>query len=291
MTKSNERKNLQDKFGVLRRELTELRKKLNIVGPEKEKWFKRKEDLKKEVSSLIKEVKEKREKKEEINSRVKNLKEKRETKNKEVKEKIEKVKTLKENVLGSERRSSPGVLKKQIEDLELKIETEALKFSEEKKLMKKISKLRQEYKKIKEDKALLDEKFKANEDINMDKKIAEEFHKQVQDMAKKGKKEYNSYLELSQKIKTLNSEQEKAFECFLKSKKGFNKVSKNLKNKLGEVSKIKKKLDEVNQGKKEKEKEKQEKDLEEKSQNVEEKLKKGEKLTNEDLIKFQGSKD
>jgi uncharacterized coiled-coil DUF342 family protein len=125
----------------------------------------------------------------------------------------------------------------------------------------------------------------------MDKKIAEEFHKQVQDMAKKGKKEYNSYLELSQKIKTLNSEQEKAFECFLKSKKGFNKVSKNLKNKLGEVSKIKKKLDEVNQGKKEKEKEKQEKDLEEKSQNVEEKLKKGEKLTNEDLIKFQGSKD
>ena len=52
MTKSNDRKNLQDKFRDLSRELIELRKKLNIVGPEKEKWFKKKEDLKKEVFSL-----------------------------------------------------------------------------------------------------------------------------------------------------------------------------------------------------------------------------------------------
>jgi uncharacterized coiled-coil DUF342 family protein len=288
MTKSNDRKNLQDKFRDLSRELIELRKKLNIVGPEKEKWFKKKEDLKKEVFSLIKQVKEKRKSKEEINSKVKNLKNKREGKNKEVREKIEKIKILREKAPSSERKINPSVFKKQIDELELKIETEVLKFSEEKKLMKKISKLRQGYDKVKEDESILDEKSKMNEDIDINKKIAEEFHKQVQEIAKEGKKEYNSYLELSQKIKNLNSEQEKAFENFLKSKNEFNKVSRGLKNKLEEVSKVKKKVDEINQSKKVKEKKKQERVLKEKSQSVEEKLKKGEKLTNEDLIKFSG---
>lgn len=294
MTKSNERKELQKKFRGLHRELNELRAKLNKVGPEKEKWFKKKEDLKEQVGELIREVRERRESKNKINSKVKNLKEKREEKNKEVKEKIEKAKGLRGlsvKTSGFERGLTSSDIKRQVENLELRIETEALKFSEEKKLMRKISKLKQEYERLKKEEGVVDEKSKVDEEINVDKKIAEEFHKQVQEMAQKGKKEYESYLVLSNKIKNLNAEQEKAFENFLRFKNEFNEVSKKLKGRLEEVGEVKRKLDVFQKEKEKSKKKKVEEILEEKSKSVEEKLKKGEKLTTEDLIRFQGSKD
>ena len=67
----DENNRINKRFLELQREIAELRKKLDDVNNEKEKWFKKKEELKKEIAGSIKEAKKLREEKEKINCEVK----------------------------------------------------------------------------------------------------------------------------------------------------------------------------------------------------------------------------
>ena len=287
----DERNRINDRFKELQREIAELRKKLIIVNNEKETWFKRKEELKKSIANSITEAKKLREEKDKINAQVKELKEKRDKQNSVTKEKINKFKGLKEKTNPKDKKRSADEIKSEIERAEKKIETEALKFSDEKKLMKMIAKLKQEYEKTKNESVAFDTATKVGSEIEESKKTAEEIHKQVQELAEQSKKKHDSYLEISKKIKEINAEQETAFNNFLKFKEEFNDLSKKADEKLGELNGVKSKLDEFKSDDKKEKDEIKKKILEKKAGDVEEKLKKGEKITTEDLIRFQGTTD
>src|SRR3989338_8200524 len=90
----NENKDILLKFKDVNREISILKNKLNEINEQKEEWFKRKEDLKKEVLNIIKNIKELKTRKNKLNDSVKNLKQEREKYNKIVREKIEKIKKV-----------------------------------------------------------------------------------------------------------------------------------------------------------------------------------------------------
>lgn len=288
---SDERKSVNERFKELQKEIAELRKRLTDANNEKERWFKRKEELKKDIANSITEAKKLREEKEKINAEVKGLKEKRDKQNSITKEKIGIIKETRGKINFKERGNSADAIKSEIDRLERMIETEALKFSDEKKIMKRIGKLKQEYENVKKQSSAIGDAKKTGDDIEESKKIAEELHKKVQELAEQSKKKHDAYLDLSKKIKDVNSEQETAFNNFLKFKEEFNKVSKETDDKLEELKNVKEKLDGFKQGDKKGKDEAKKRILERKAEDVEEKLKKGEKITTEDLIKFQGSKD
>lgn len=287
----DENNRINKRFWELQREIAGLRKKLDDVNNEKEKWFKRKEELKKEIAGSIKEAKKLREENEKINAEVKLCKEKRDQQNSVTKEKIEGFKELKEKASSGEKGKPANLIKSEIEKIQERIETEALKFSEEKRLMKIIGRMKLEYVRAKDDAVVSDEIKNVEKGIKESKKEAERLHARVQELAAESKKKHDAYLELSKKIKLMNDGQEKAFENFLKFKEEFNKASKEIDDKLDEIRNVKNALDNVKSKNKERIEDAKKMILIKKAGDAEEKLKKGEKLTNEDLIKFQGSED
>ncbi|MCD4666660.1 hypothetical protein K8R47_02515, partial [archaeon] len=126
----------------LKNQITSLKKQLNDLNNEKEIWFKKKEDLKKEINSEIFKIKGIKNKKDKSNIDFRTVKQERDNHNAEVKKLITQIKKLndqklvlfkKHNIKGD-----PSRTVKQIEVLEFKIETEALSLSQEKKVMKQI---------------------------------------------------------------------------------------------------------------------------------------------------------
>ena len=75
------------------------------------------------------------------------------------------------------------------------------------------------------------------------------------------------------------------------SEEEFNKISKDNDSKLEELRNIKNQLDDFSSKDKKDREDVERKLLDKKAEDVEVKLKKGEKITTEDLIKFQGGRD
>ena len=110
-------------------DLVTLQKDIHSLKSEKEKWFNKKEELKKVVSEFILKIREVREKKDKINAEVKELKKIRDEKNKEVHEKISKLKEL--SPVKTDKKQSPDLIKQRIDKLEETIETEVLGMNKE----------------------------------------------------------------------------------------------------------------------------------------------------------------
>jgi len=257
--------------------IIDLKSKLNKLNIEKERWFKEKERLKKDISELIKKTKNLKKDKQNIDKEIKKFKNKRNEVNKKVKSLILNFKEFNKEFTGES--VDVGYLKKQIDKLEMKVETEALSLTKEKKVMDEIRKLR---KVVDENKVFLelDEKRKKlNKEIDEEKKEAERLHKKVQENALRSQRKYKEFIVLSKKINEMNKEQEKAFDNFVVFKKEFIKVSGLLDKRLKKLKIVEKKEDK-----------KISRNLKNKIETVEEKLKKGGKLTTEDLIILQADK-
>ncbi len=259
-----------------------LKKELDQLKAEKEKWFKKKEDLKEVVNDKIKEIKS-------LNidgasKIISVLRKERDRLNKHVGGLIRRIK-------GAKFRTgpSPQKIQEKINEIEKKIEVET-NFKKEQELMDEIKKLKKEREETKGQ----EDRRELEKNIKVSKKKADDVHKQIKDAAddKKRKK----FTEISKEINKLKKEQEDAFAKFIEFKNKFNakhKEFKNLSKKLGKgVKKFKKpqkkKFVVDNRAKI---KEKEEKIIAQKVEKVEEKLKKKQKLTTEDIIALQGKKD
>lgn len=132
----------------LREEINALKKSLNELNVQKEEWFTEKESLKKEVINLISQIKKIKFTKDKDNKEILELKKTRDDYNSKVKELIAQYKELnnkKEKILKDKKiRFDPSKLSKQIEQLEYKIEHEAVSFESEKKMMNQIRLLKKQ---------------------------------------------------------------------------------------------------------------------------------------------------
>ena len=271
----------------LKKEIASLRIKLKEVNTDKEKWFKKKEDLKKEMHLLIDKIKDLQ--KSNDTSKVDQLK--KERYNSEVKILIGRIKELKQEketfLMKHGIKEDPEIIKKTIEKIEEKIETEALSVDKERRLMEQIKRMKKNYEALGDIKILTAKIEEISKQIDENKKKANEYHEELKKALKEKKRWYNEFFSLSKQITMIKKQQENAFAMFISLKDSFIDVSKQLGSKLSLIKKEKKEIGDV---KKEKEKRKEESELklvEEKRKKVEEKIKKGEKLTTEDFLVMQ----
>ena len=267
----------------LKEEIIQLKKDLNELNIQKENWFSKKENLKKDISSMIGKIKILKLKKDQSNEAIQKLKSERDKYNKEVQDLIknfqeknkQKQKVLKEKKINF----NPSNLIKKIEELEFKIETEGLSFEKEKTMMKQINQFKKQLKDAGDVQDLFKELKELSDKITNTKQKAEEAHKKIQTESKQ-LKGYSEFFELTKKINELRKEQEQAFKKFIESKEKFSKVNEQLKDRLKSAKELGEEIISKNQ-------KETEKFLREKTKEVEEKLKTKKKLTTEDLMIFQ----
>lgn len=274
-------------------DLPSLRSKLEELRNKKEEWFKKKEDLKLDIANLIKQIKGLKNQSDSSSKSVSELKAERDKCNVEVHELIKKVKVLnkekREKLAKSRLTVDPSTIKSQIQKLELRIETEAPSFEQEKRIMKQINSLKRQQVEAKDVMGTFDKLEKLSKQIDEAKAKAEGFHQQLKDRLNQNKKGYGEFMDISKRINELKVTQEKAFENFTKYKREFSEVNKLLRDKAAmkdaeKRAKAKRRTDEK-RARQDIEKQK----LKEKADAVEEKLKEKKVLTTEDLIAFQGS--
>ena len=279
------------KLDEIRRDVTSLKTELNQIDDKKEEWFKKKEDCSKKIKDSIGHIKDDREKRNSLTKEVKDNKEKREQLNKEVKEKISEAKELnKEKEKISKKHhihEDPSKIKEQIERLEFKIETEGLSFEKEKGIMSIIKNLKKKYKESEKISNVWDQLHTKSKDIDLKKREAEEMHKKIQKTAKESQDKHEGMIALSKEIDGLKKEEEEAFKRFIEFKTKFNEVNDKLKERLVELNNIKLEVDKHIKSKRLEKESKEQAILRNKEHSVEEKLKKREKLTTEDLLIFQ----
>lgn len=274
-------------------EVSKLRNALNELDKEKESWFKKKEEISAKIKQNINKIKDTKTKRDDLTKDVKGLKQVRDLLNEEKYSKLSeftKLKKEKSEIFKSLDVKQPSSrIKEHIEKLEFKIETEALPFSKEQEIMKKIKELKKLYGESK----ILDESNKKIKEISTEVrntgKEANYFHKSIQEKAKQSQNFHEEILKLSADIDKMKIEEEEAFKKFAEFKKKFREANSELKEKLKVMNDVKSQLDKIYEEKKEKKKQEQEYILKLKEEAVNEKIKRGEKLTTEDLLVFQKS--
>lgn len=276
-------------------DLPSLKSKLEELRKNKEEWFKKKEDLKLGIASLINQIKGLKSKSDSSSKSISELKSERNRCNDVVRDLIKKFKDLskeKEEKLSKLKfKVDPEAISAQIDRLERRIETEAPSFEKEKELMKSIKSLRKQKDEAKGVSAVLDSMRKLSKQIDEAKAKAEDFHGQLTGKLKESKGGYGEFIALSKRINGLKGMQEKAFENFVRFKKEFSELNARVSEKSKEMDaerRVKvKEFKRVRSVKKHEE----EKILKKRVEAVEEKLKKKRVLTTEDILAFQGMEE
>ncbi|MBS3104937.1 hypothetical protein J4234_01645 [Candidatus Woesearchaeota archaeon] len=282
---------LVEELSNLKAEASKLRNALDELDREKESWFKKRDDCSKRIRESIQKIKENKSKRDYLTNEVKELKPKRNSINKGISAKLNEFDSLKKEKTALARslgiKDSPSRIKNQMDKLEFKIETDTVSFEKEKELMKKIKEL----KKVYNDAIVLDESSKklrdSSDEIRKMRKEANEIHRSIQEKAKQSQALHDEILKISAEIDKMKEDEEASFNKFSEYKKQFTDVNSNLKEKLRGINYIKGQLDRVDSDRRERKKRHEESILKSKEELVNEKIRKGQKLTTEDLLVFQ----
>ena len=119
------------------------------------------------------------------------------------------------------------------------------------------------------------------------RKQAKEKHASVQEEAGASQQQHETMVASSQEVDTLRKQEEEAYKHFFKYKQVFNELNDILKSLLTVVNADKRKQGVAKKQHQEKKKAQEKKDLKQMEKDVEEKIKKKQKLTTEDLLIFQ----
>lgn len=279
-----EKNELFGRLDKIKKEVTALRDSLNELDQQKESWFQKKEEYGKKIRHLIIQVKEKRNQRDSLTKKVKEDKEKRNSINKKIKDSISEIKNLNEEKSSlTKKRSvniSPSKIKAEIDRLEVKLETEAMSFEKEQGIVKGIKLLKKRFDEAK----FLNDVSEKNNDLSREisnfKKESESFHQTIQKTAKESQSVHEELITNSKEIDELRLKEREAFSKFFEFKKKFAEANNALKGKLKDFSDVNSEIHKIKH-------EKEEKIIRDKEEFIQEKIRKGQKLTNEDLLIFQ----
>jgi uncharacterized coiled-coil DUF342 family protein len=280
-------KELVEELNKLKVDVSKLRDTLSGLDKEKESWFEKKSGASSKIKSGIEKIKQLKLQRDQLTAEVKELKTKRQQFNSEVKQESTQLNSLKE---GKEKifkdlkmDENPSRLRQELERLEFKMETEPMSFANEQALMKKINHLRQKVEATKVISAVNRKVRESSSGLRETRKEANDVHRQIQEKAKKSQE----ILKISAEIDSNKPAEKESYEKFTEFKKQFMELSGQLKEKLKAMDEIRAKLGDIAEERKESRKQQQQNFLKTKEQEVEDKIKRGEKLTTEDLLIFQ----
>lgn len=282
-------------FEEKKKELQKLHSELERIYTEKERAYASLQQHHKTMVQLISRVQQARKKRNDLTAEVKVQKEKRDQTHALIKEKRAGITSIdvppQETV--KTKPKNPEFLKKNIEVLELQIETEGMPFDKEQKVMKKIKELKKELKESLELYAAWKKKYGLSAEIEELSQEAQLYHRLMQEKAKQSQAVHEEIVTLSQNIDAQKKQETELKNAFLELKSRYAVEQQKCKNLRGELDGINQQLD-VDRKEQHAAREHAEKrTLEEKKKEVEEKLKKGKgvKLTMEDLLAYQGMKE
>lgn len=295
MLEPEEKKELLIKLKEKKDLVRDLRSKLNEINIEKEKCFHEKDKISSEIRNQISMLKDAKENRDKLTGVVKKSKESRDELNNAIKAKIEELKKYEQErdaiVKKHNIRGDPAMIKKEIERLEFQYETSVMSFDKEKEFMSKIKELKKRYEQV----GKVSTVWKKIHDVSMEieklKQEANQFHKQIQTNAGQSQEKHEVLIESSKVIKDQKKSEKDLQTKFLEQKAKFNELNITLKKELEELNQIYTKLDMNRDEAREVRKESQRKTLAEKRKEAEDKMKRGEKLTTEDILAFQGTDD
>ncbi len=271
----------------IRRELNELNGHINNSEKLKEIEFKKLKEVQTEIKKLNEEVKNLKSENDKSNLNFFELRNERNKCNQEVKKLILQIKELRQKYKkfgGSRDLVNPNSILNNIKDFELKIETEGYSFDKEQKVMLKIKDLKREYEGNRELFEIYSEIQLLSKQIEDSRLKADEVHNKFLDMRDKNKNEYDKFFSIIKRINDLRKSERSFFNEYKKHKTNFTANLGLFNNKRRELDNIIRSVEGVKVRKKELKLKKERDIINKKAAIVEDKIKKGLKLTGDDLL-------
>jgi len=295
MPSPHEEREVVKKLDEINHAVSELRSRLNELNQQKEVWFEKKEAVSSQIRELISRVKTNRSQRNALTDKVRQAKTERERLHAVIKGKAGTVKTLNEQKQGLLKKhdapGNPAYIRDEIDRLEHYLETNVISFEKEKELMKKINALKKRFAESSENAALWAQIGGASRELSSLRRETEKAHRDVQQHAQESQKLHESVVLDSREIDRLREEEKGYYQKFMEFKKQFTEVSVQLKERLQEMDRMHRQLDSFRAARR-KSKEQKEADLiGGKVREIEAKIRRGEKLTTEDLLAFQTQKN
>ncbi|MBN2420841.1 hypothetical protein JXB27_01025 [Candidatus Woesearchaeota archaeon] len=281
------------------RNVSELRNELNSLDKTKEEYFGLSKSNRAKLNELRGKVQTLKNERNKLTDSVKKIKVERDALNKTLKEKIEAFKKIApKKVEKPKEHVNVGFLRKEIKAMEYKIETEGLDFDKEQKLMKIIKEKKKLVDSAGPAKLSSEAKLLSNE-IDAIRAKADEIHKNMQVQAAESQKKHEEVIKLSNELKEIEAKQKEIDDKCKEFKAKVHDVNEKLKGQLDKAildakeHPIQHKENRKERRKKEFGKEKEHRHnhtIEELQRKVEEKIRKGEKLTTDDLRVYQAKR-
>ena len=279
---------LKEEFRTKKKELSVLRSKLNALDTQKEKIFRELRSTRDKIKARAGKIKDLKKARDKLTKQVREVKGERDKLNLAVKEKAgekKKVDEKKSELMGKMRiKSDPSKIKREIDQLEVRIETEAMPFSQEQKLRKSIKELKVKWKELEKLGDVWKEIKESSSGLSEARKKAEETHKSVQSIAHESQEKHEDINKLYEELKELRVKEQPLAEEYLKHKVEFEKLKK-------EVDEINLRVTELGKVLNIEEEKSFKSIVKEKTKEVKEKIRKGKKLSTEDILAFQAIKD
>lgn len=276
-----------------KKELDTLKANLIVLNSQKESWFEKKRQASKKIFDLSRSLRDAKGKRNTFTKQVRESKLRRQELNKELKNKLQELKEIqqeKRNIADKFGiRIDPSKIQQEIDDFEFKIETEALPFRIEQQMMKKIAEKKKILEQAKKVSNVFEQVHTLRKDVDRIRKKADETHRKVQSKAESSQQCHEELVESSQQMKDLRTEEDAALKKFIEEKAKWSVQNDLVKAKIDEIRALKAKIDGVDLKAKKHAKKADAHKIVEQKKSVDEKIKKGMKLTTEDLLAFQAN--
>ena len=274
----------------LKLEIHELKKQLLGLYQENEAAFQKKREHIKSYRDIVTEYR--NIKKELISSKQlkANLQQQRDGLNNAVKELIQKAKTThaeRNKILNkNEQHINTRAVKEKIQQLDTKIETEAMKFDDEKKIMRNIKELKKKLQDAESIKKVFAESSTLSKEITAVRQQAYAMHQQLMQKREEDKQKYLHLKDLIKKIREMKKQEEEMMNDFLKKKSEFVKRNEEMKVKMQNIGPMEQERVFFQSKNRQQREQAQADKIAKLEEAVEQKLKTKKKLTNEDLLVF-----
>ncbi|HII72586.1 TPA: hypothetical protein HA265_07555 [Candidatus Woesearchaeota archaeon] len=291
MLSDEEKAKVQAEIAEKQKELDALKETLKTLHTEKEAAFEKRRKVSGDINSLSKNIRDAKGKRNSFTKQVREAKTRRDELNSQIKAKVQELKKLQaERGNITQRfgiRIDPARIRQEIEDLEFKIETEALPFHIEQRLMKQITEKKRLLESAQDATGIFDKVHECQKELRKLRKKADEAHKKTQVKAGASQEQHEELVETSKEVKDLRDREEETLKLFVEAKNKWIEQSDKVKAKQDEIRSLREKIGETFKEEKEKQKKQDAIKIAETKKDVEEKIKKKMKLTTEDFLAFQ----
>jgi uncharacterized coiled-coil DUF342 family protein len=291
MLSDSEIQSLLSQLEALKTEATNLKKEISLVSRQKEAVFTKRHELGIEIRKHIGAIRQERTQRDSLTKEVKLSKGEREDASTKIRTLLDELHKLqdarKAMIAKSGVEDDPGELKNEMRRLERTIETGAISFEREKKLMVEIKKLKKKYDAVKAADVHADRIRTIKKELDDLRRLSENAHQSVQDRAHKSQEFHEAILTESKEIDGLKDKENEFTKQYEEFKLKIKDISDQLDQKQQAMDGIRKQLQESHVELKEEQSRSAHEILRKKEQIVEEKIQKKQKLTTEDLLVFQ----